>query len=164
MKRILIGIACAMLVSSVPAHQGPASSAGPFSLELGSEFVTVQATCGTPFNPTCPGFTEPVGRPFLIHYVTVGGRADQVCSGTPAISREMSDGINQVFNLGRLVLNGDNQDGAGRFSWDNTVITFPKPLRGHAGDRLGVQRTPQTLADPEGACGIIATFGIEYLK
>jgi hypothetical protein len=112
-------------------------------------------------HPTCPRFTDPVGRPFLLHYVTVGGSADISCSFAPNIQRQRSDGTVESFGLTRLTLWGDSQTFPGRLSSDNTVLTFPEPLRGEAADTLGVARAARTTG---GTCAVFATFGIEYLK
>lgn len=162
MRAFFAGLAGAMLWVSSAAAFDPvaASSASPFSLRLGSQFVPVLITCGTPQNPQCPRYTEPVGRPYLIHYVTVGGRADIFCSFASVVRRQKSDGSLESFGLTRMTLWGDSVQSPSRLSWDNTVLTFPKPIRGEAGDTLGVVRSPVT----GDSCSVFATFGIEYLQ
>lgn len=100
-------------------------------------------------------------RPYLIHYVTVGGRADAQCSFAPVIQRQKSDGSVDNFGLARFTLWSDGQAVPAQSSADNAVLTFPEPLRGEAGDSLGVSRAPVNI---EGTCSVFATYGIEYLR
>lgn len=162
MKFLLVGIAFALLAFSVASYgDRPLSSIRSPSLSLGSEFVPVLVTCGTTVNSTCPRFTDPVGQRFLVHYVTLSGRANIQCSIAAVIQRQKSDGTVETFGLTRITLWGDGQESPGQLSSDSIVLTFPEPLRGQAGDTLGVTRTPLTSGD---TCGVFATFGIEYLR
>ena len=161
MKPWLVGIACALLVSTTTYGQVPVGPLRLSSLSLGSEFVPVLVTCGTAQNSECPRFIEPVGQRFLIHYVTVSGRTNIQCSIAPVVERQRSDGTVERISLTRIALWGDNQESPSRLSSDSIVLTFPKPLLGEAGDTLGVTRTPLTTAD---TCSVFAMFGIEYLK
>lgn len=161
MKSHLVVSLCLLLSSAASAH-GLAAPGSPFSsLALGSQFVPVLVTCGTAPNPDCPRFLEPMERPYLIHYVTVGGRADAQCSFTPVIQRQKSDGSVNNFGLARFTLWGDGQSLPVQSRADNAVLTFPEPLRGEAGDLLGVSRAPVNI---EGTCSVFATYGIEYLR
>jgi hypothetical protein len=160
MKAFFVGIAGALLVSSAaavePMSWGPAGSA---SLRLGSQFVPVLITCGTSQNPQCPRSTEPIGRPYLIHYVTLSARANTLCSFAANVTRQKSDGTTEIFALARMTLWGDTMEWPRQLSSDTAVLTFPKPLRGEASDTLGVGKSPLTAE----TCSIFATFGIEYL-
>jgi len=162
MKSLLVGIAGALLVSSAVAYEpmswGPAA---PGSLRLGSQFVSVFITCGTTPNPDCPRSTAPMERPYLIHYVVLSGRANIRCLLTANVTREKHDGTTETLALTRMTLWGDAGASPPQLSSGNEVLTFPKPLRGEAGNTLGVARSPVT-AEPD-TCSAFATFGIEYL-
>jgi len=163
----------ALLVFAVGGIAGAVPPGQPFqqrSLAIGSEFDTVRVRCGTRLDDGCPNYNDPVGRPYLLHYVTMGGSANVRCTFGPAILRQTSDGTDDL-TLQRLYLGTDAFQPWSTFGIsDNTVLTFPVPLRGQASDRLGVFRFtfPGTETDPgtPGApnCLVFAVFGIEYLE
>jgi len=159
MKRILIGIASAMLVWSATAYGW--GSSGPSwpsdSLSIGDQFVTVTVQCGTIPYPNCPGYSEPIGQRFLLRYVITTGHADMNCPVGAGIERA---GV--MTPLTHLDLEGDTTQIPKLLSWDNSVLTFPKPLRGEAGDKLAVFRARTPAAGER--CATHAIFGIEYLR
>ena len=160
MKSFLVGIAGALLASSAGAYDSMSwGPAGAGSLRLGAQFVPVFISCGTTQNPQCPRTTEPIGRPYLIHYVAVSARASTQCSFVANVSRLKSDGSVEIYSLTRMTLWGDAAAWPPQLDSDSSVLTFPKPLRGESGDTLGVARAPGTAE----ACAVFATFGIEYL-
>jgi len=162
MKSLMVGIAGALLVSSAAAYEpmswGPAA---PGSLRLGSQFVPMLITCGTSQHPQCPRSTDPIDRPYLIHYVVLSASANTMCSFAANVSRQKSDGSTEFFALTRMTLWGDALEPPRQLASNSTVLTFAKPLRGEAGDTLGVGRAPVTTTE---TCSIFATFGIEYLR
>ena len=136
------------------------------SLALGSQFDTVRIRCGSGPRRNCyreETFSDPVGRPYLLHYVNMTGSSSMQCSFLATVQRELADDILRVF-LGRLNILGAPWN---QFSSDSTVITFPVPIRGEAVDRLGIWRFPEEAptSDPYSgeACHVQAIFGIEYL-
>ena len=137
------------------------------SLALASQFDSVRIQCGTNFRPSClpeDVFSDPAEGPFLLHYVTLSGSASMQCSFLAAVHRELTGDTVRVV-LGRLSLLGAPWFD---FSTDSTVITFPVPIRGEAGDRLGIRRFPQNAPSTDPyvgeACHVFAVFGIEYLN
>jgi hypothetical protein len=157
MKRILLGIASAMLVWNAAAYGwGSGGTSWPSdSVSLGDEFVTITVVCGGGPNPTCPSFTAPIGRRFLLHYVTITARGDSSCTQAVGI---MHAGTR--YTLAYMALRGDPSQTPTQLAWDNLVLNLPKPIRGEADDTLGVFRP----FEPTGSCVIDAVFGIEYLR
>lgn len=159
-----------LLVFAMAGIAGAGPLGVPFkerSLALGLQFDTVRVQCGTNFQPSClreDSFSDPAERPFLLHYVTLSGSASMQCSFMATVQRELADDTVRV-HLGRLSLLGAPWY---NFSTESTVITFPVPLRGEAGDKLGIWRFPEVApaTDPNlgEACRVFAVFGIEYLK
>lgn len=162
-----------LLVFAVGGIAGAVPPGAPFqerSLALGSQFDTVEVQCGTGFRPSClrdDAFSDPVERPYLLHYVTMAGSANMPCTLEAAVQRELTDDTVDV-HLGRLSLLGGPWYYPGTFSTDSAVITFPVPLRGETGDKLGIWRFPEEVAstDPYAgeACRGFIVFGIEYLN
>ena len=108
-------------------------------MELGTEFTTLFVSCGTPITPICPQWLEPLGRPFLIHYIVAGGRSTDLCSAFIMIKRASPGGGEEIFELFRLVF-------AEGTSTDNVAITLPKPIRVREDDVVGVSRAQGTCA------------------
>jgi len=151
MRRILVALVAVFLATPLGAQvspQGPRS--GPFAMELGTEFTTLFVSCGTPITPICPQWLEPLGRPFLIHYIVAGGRSTDLCSAFIMIKRASPGGGEEIFELFRLVF-------AEGTSADNVAITLPKPIRVREDDVVGVSRA-------QGTCAILGKLGIEYTK
>lgn len=168
-------LTAALLLFAVGGIAGAVPPGQPFqetSLALGSQFVVVPIQCGTGFRPSCAAedvFTEPLERPYLLHYVALTGSANTECSFHAAISRPDTS----PFRLLRLSLFGKWyplwSPMSSVLKSDNAVLTFPVPLRGKAGDTLGVFRfasgdTSTTDPDDGPVCFVYATFGIEYLS
>lgn len=153
MKRLFLGMLPLLLASTafgqfVPAGR-PFEPPAPLpSLVLGGSFDTLFVSCGTPINPTCPRALEPVGRPFLIHYIAAGGRSTDVCSASLNVQRTTAEGT-RLYLLLRLVFGPDTAD--------NVAMALPRPLRVEATDVV-------TVAHAQGTCAIHATIGIEYLE
>jgi hypothetical protein len=167
-------LTAALLVFAVGGIAGAVPPGQPFqerSLGLGSQFVIVPIQCGTGFHPSCAAedvFTAPLERPYLLHYVALTGSANTECSFQAAISRPDTN----PFRVLRLSLFGKwyppGLPMSSVLKSDNAVLTFPVPLRGKAGDTLGVFRfasgDPSTNPDEGPVCFVYATFGIEYLS
>lgn len=153
MKRTILGMLLLLLSSTAFAQFAPpgrpfAPPAAPPALVLGDSFGTLFVSCGTPVNPTCPRWLEPVGRPFLIHYIAAGGRSEDVCSASLSVQRATPEGI-VTYLLLRLVF-GPN-------TADNVTLPLSRPIRVEATDVVMV-------AHAQGTCAIHATIGIEYLE
>lgn len=163
----------ALLVFAVGGVTGADPPGVPFqerSIALGTQFDTVRVQCGTPFRPSCrreDAFSDPVGRPYLLHYVTMSGSASMRCSFLATVQRELADDTFRV-HLGRLSVLGGPWYFPANFSTDSAVVTFPVPLRGEAVDKLGIWRFPQEAASTDPytgeACHVFVVFGIEYLN
>lgn len=161
MNRIVLGALSVLLASSAMAQTAnPVTRATPYAMELGTQFQTLFVSCGTERNPECPRFLEPLGRPFLIHYVTVAGRSDGVCSVAPQIMQVTPDGGDQVFGLARLVLFGDAGQSPAQLSEDSMVLTLARPIRVGPADTVGVARSFQDT----GVCATLVMFGIELVN
>lgn len=148
MKRLFLGMLLLLLASTAFAQFAPPGR--PFAatpLALGDNFDTLFVSCGTPINPTCPRSLEPLGRPFLIHYIAAGGRSTDVCSASLSVQRTTAEGT-KLYLLLRLVFGPDTAD--------NVAMALQRPLRVEATDVVMV-------AHAQGTCAIHATIGIEYV-
>lgn len=158
-----------LLVFAMAGIAGAAPPGVPFqerSLALGSQFNTINIRCGQAVQPNCyreETFSDPVGRPYLLHYVAMTGSSSMQCTFLATVRRDLADDTFRIF-LGRLAMLGAPWY---NFSSNSAVLTFPVPLRGEAVDRLGIWRFPEEAqtSDPYSgeACQVFATFGIEYL-
>jgi hypothetical protein len=153
MKRTFVGMLLLLLSSTALAQFTPPGR--PFAppapspvLVLGESFGTLFVSCGTPINPTCPRALDPVGRPFLIHYIAAGGRSADVCSASVSVQRVTPEGV-MTYLLLRLVFGPDTAD--------NVTLPLARPVRVEATDVVMV-------AHAQGTCAIHATIGIEYLE
>lgn len=145
MKRLVLGT-LATLIAAGALAQGPPGLQPRPALRLGENFTTLFISCGTPVTPECPRRLDPLAEPVLLHYITIGGRGSDVCSGWLAVERSAPTGLLRI-ELTRIVLGPPS-------SVDNMVLALPRPIRLEAGDVIALYRA-------QGTCAVIADLGVE---
>lgn len=151
MKKLILAALATLLAGTALAQPfsppaPPFTPPAPAVLRIVEDFTTIFVSCGTPVTPTCPKTLDPLERPVLLHYITLGGRSTSDCSGWLFVNRTTPQGLVRT-ELARLVL------AAGAI--DNIALTFPTPIRLETGDVIGI-------AVAQGICGVIADLGVEF--